>query len=80
MEYNNMMEFTFGGWGPSTDPLFGLGFTAKNVGKTRISGFEFTFNGEGSINDKWGFGILSGFNLSNPISVTLLGLRPRFVW
>ena len=69
MEYNNMMEFTFGGWGPSTDPLFGLGFTAKNVGKTRISGFEFTFNGEGSINDKWGFGILSGFNLSNPISV-----------
>ena len=37
--------------------------------KTRISGFEFTFNGEGSINDKWGFGVLSGFNLSNPISV-----------
>ena len=70
MEYNNMMEFTFGAWGdPATNQLGGLGFRSINVGKTRISGFEFTFNGEGSINENWGFGVLSGFNLSNPISV-----------
>jgi iron complex outermembrane receptor protein len=69
MEYNNMMEFTFGSWGPSTDPMFGLGFSSVNVGKTRISGLEFTFNGEGSINEHWGIGVLSGFNISNPISV-----------
>ena len=70
MEYNNMMEFTFGAWGdPATNQLGGLGFRSINVGKTRISGFEFTFNGEGSLNDKWGFGVLSGFNLSNPVSV-----------
>lgn len=70
MEYNNMMEFTFGAWGdPATNQLGGLGFRSINVGKTRISGFEFTFNGEGSINENWGFGVLSGFNLSNPVSV-----------
>lgn len=69
MEYNNMMEFTFGSWGPSTDPMFGLGFRSVNVGKTRISGLEFTFNGEGSINENWGIGLLSGFNVSNPVSV-----------
>ena len=69
MEYNNMMEFTFGAWGPVTDQLGGLGLRSINVGKTRISGLEFTFNGEGSLSQNWGFGILSGFNLSNPVSV-----------
>ena len=69
MEYNNMMEFTFGAWGPNTDPMFGLGFRSVNVGKTRISGLEFTFNGEGSISEHWDVGILSGVNLSNPTSL-----------
>ena len=60
MEYNNMMEFTFGAWGPITDQLQGLGLRSMNVGKTRISGLEFTFNGEGSLGKKWGFGVLRG--------------------
>ena len=70
MEYNNMMEFTFGQWGnPMTEDLGGIGFSSRNVGTTRIPGFEFTLNGSGSVGENWGFGILSGFTVTNPISV-----------
>ena len=40
MEYNNMMEFTFGQWGPITPPLFGVGFKTINTGKSQIIGTE----------------------------------------
>ncbi|MBM77409.1 MAG: hypothetical protein CL846_02905 [Crocinitomicaceae bacterium] len=69
MEYNDMMEFTFGQWGPTSDPLFGIGFISQNVGTTKIPGFEFTLNGSGSISENFSFAILSGFTWSNPISV-----------
>ncbi len=49
-EYQDMMEFTFGMWGnPFTDPLYGLGFKSKNIGNTRIDGFEITLSGQGNI-------------------------------
>jgi iron complex outermembrane receptor protein len=49
-EYNDMMEFTFGQWGnPAVDPLFGLGFKSKNIGNTRIDGFEISIGGDGKI-------------------------------
>ena len=69
MEYNNMMEFTMGIWGPPSDPLYGLGFSSKNVNKARIPGIELTINGSGSFGKNWSFGILSGFTYSNPFSV-----------
>ena len=50
MQYDDMMEFTFAQWGPS-DPekLYGLGFKSVNVGKTQISGIEFSVTGQGKI-------------------------------
>ena len=57
MEYNNMMEFTFGKFGPDTDELFGIGFKSLNVGKTRIPGIEFTLNGAGDIGDNLNFNL-----------------------
>ena len=42
MQYNDMMEFTFGRWEESTDinRLFGLGFRSINIGTTDIRGIE----------------------------------------
>ena len=45
-----MMEFTFGAWGNLfVDPFFGLGFKSKNIGNTRIDGFEISVGGDGKI-------------------------------
>lgn len=65
MEFNNLMEFTFGQWGPVRPPLFGAGFKTLNTGKSEISGFETTlsFERKGKLN-LTGF---VGFNHSNPI-------------
>ncbi len=48
-EYRNMMEFTFGVYGKVTDPMFGTGFKSKNIGNTRILGFETSFMGQGKV-------------------------------
>ena len=70
MEYDNMMEFTFGQWGnPLTESLGGIGFSSRNVGKTRIPGLELTMNGEGAVGESWSFTILSGVSFSKPYSV-----------
>lgn len=49
LRYNKMMEFSFGQFGPFTAPLLGLGFSAQNVGKTFIPGFEFSAFTSGKI-------------------------------
>jgi outer membrane receptor for ferrienterochelin and colicins len=41
MAFNNMMEFTFGQWGPVAPPLYGAGFKTLNTGKARVRGSEF---------------------------------------
>ncbi|MBT8326738.1 MAG: TonB-dependent receptor, partial [Bacteroidia bacterium] len=46
MEYNNMMEFTFGQWGPIVPPLFGVGFKTINTGRAEIKGFESSISAE----------------------------------
>ncbi len=52
-EYNNMMEFTFGQFGPfisfGSPALMGLGFQSQNIGNTRIRGVELSVMGEGKI-------------------------------
>jgi len=49
-EYSNMVEFTFGQYGnPATDPQYGTGFQARNIGNTRIMGFECSLMGQGKI-------------------------------
>ena len=69
MEYNNMMEFTLGVWGPSEPSSYGLGFSSKNVNKARIPGLEFTINASGLVTDNWSLGLLFGVTYSNPYSV-----------
>ncbi|SVC87663.1 uncharacterized protein METZ01_LOCUS340517, partial [marine metagenome] len=72
MQYDEMMEFTFGPWGdPNTKPVFGLGFKSVNVGKTQISGIEFSTNGQGKINKNLTINILAGYTYMNPISLDL---------
>ena len=49
MEYNDMMEFSFGKWGDTNHGLGGLGFKSINIGNTRIEGMEISVAGEGEI-------------------------------
>ncbi len=72
MQYDDMMEFTFGAWGdPSTAPLGGLGFKSVNVGKTQISGIEISLTGQGKINKNLIINMLAGYTYINPISLEL---------
>lgn len=53
-EYRNMMEFTFGQYGPlvfpyATPSQLGLGFQSQNIGNTRIAGVELSMMGQGKI-------------------------------
>ena len=70
MQYDDMMEFSFGKWGtPPADPFYGLGFKSVNVGKTRIYGTEFTLTGQGKINDNLIINLLAGYTYMNPTSL-----------
>lgn len=70
MEYDDMMEFSFGLWGDSTrlNPL-GVGFKSINVGATRISGAELSFTGEGKLG-QWDLRVMGSYTYINPISLT----------
>lgn len=53
-EYRNMMEFTFGQYGPMTAPYqtpseLGIGFQSKNIGNTRIRGIDVSLMGQGKL-------------------------------
>lgn len=69
-EYDNFIEFTFGQWGnPLTAPLGGIGFKSLNTGQSRVSGFEATVIGTGTIG-KTTLNLLSGYTFTNPVSLT----------
>ncbi|MAW21111.1 MAG: hypothetical protein CMD16_01795 [Flavobacteriales bacterium] len=66
MQYDDMMEFSYGAWGnPITDPLFGLGFKSVNVGTTQISGIEFSTSGQGKVSKDMTINILAGYTFMN---------------
>jgi iron complex outermembrane receptor protein len=44
MNFDNMMEFTFGQWGAALPPNYGAGFKTLNTAKARISGSEITLS------------------------------------
>lgn len=67
-EYKDMMEFTFGKYGSFTDPFFGLGFKSKNIGNTRITGFEIEVVGGGKIG-KTPLTFMGGFTYIEPIAL-----------
>ncbi len=48
-EYHNMMEFTFGLYGPFAPPTYGVGFQSQNIGNTRISGIDVSLLGQGKM-------------------------------
>ena len=69
MQYDDMIEFTFGKWDPTNvnqDSLFGLGFKCVNIGEARISGVEFSVGGSGKIGDM-DLSILGSYTYVNPI-------------
>ncbi|MBL1281135.1 MAG: TonB-dependent receptor [Fluviicola sp.] len=78
-EYSNMMEFTFGAYKPdsiawSLDPnnvgyvSNWFGFQAQNAEKARITGFEVSFNSQGSIGEVE-LTSLIGYTYMNPVSL-----------
>lgn len=69
-EYDRMMEFNFGRWGPNMflDNFFGLGFSSINVGKTRITGIDVSVGGDGKIGNT-NVSIIGGYTYINPISL-----------
>ncbi|GAB1449873.1 hypothetical protein MASR2M44_29100 [Bacteroidota bacterium] len=68
--YDDMMEFNFGYWNTSNFNQFasGLGFKSFNIGRTRISGMDFSLGFEGKTGTiKWQG--LVGYTYSLPIAV-----------
>ena len=66
MQYNDMMEFSFGKWGADDDgQLFGFGFKSVNIGNSRIQGVEVSVAGEGQIG-KTKIQLLGGYTYTNP--------------
>ena len=62
-EYRKMMEFLFAG-----DLNLGLGFQSRNVGNTRIKGFEASVTGQGKIGNL-NASTLVGYTYINPVFV-----------
>ncbi len=68
--YNNMMEFTFGQFGPKSQwnnsaLNYGLGFASQNVGNTRILGSELTGAIQGKVGN-WEIGLVVGYTYIDP--------------
>jgi iron complex outermembrane receptor protein len=71
MQYDDMMEFTFGKWTESRGDtnFYGIGFKSVNVGKTQIYGTEISITGQGKINNLT-INLLAGYTYMLPISLT----------
>ena len=71
MQYDDMIEFTFGQWG-TPDPidpasnLLGLGFKCVNIGEARVSGIETSIGGNGKIGSV-DVSVLGSYTYINPI-------------
>ena len=66
MQYNDMMEFSFGKWGGDDEgQLFGFGFKSVNIGNSTIQGVEVSIAGEGQIG-KTKIQLLGGYTYTNP--------------
>ena len=71
MQYDDMMEFSFGKWGEDLGlaNFGGAGFKSINVGKTQISGIEVSISGQGKINKNTKINLLAGYTYLQPISL-----------
>jgi iron complex outermembrane receptor protein len=71
MQYDDMIEFTFGQWGEfdPIDPmsnLAGFGFKCLNVGKSRVKGAEVSVIGGGNIG-KFDISLMTSYTYVNPV-------------
>ncbi|MEY4927906.1 MAG: hypothetical protein RI894_2342, partial [Bacteroidota bacterium] len=73
-EYQNMMEFTFGGTN-LLSPI--LGFSSTNIGDTRVSGFDITLAGEGKILGK-NTQALIGYTYIDPVFLNWTKINRAF--
>ncbi len=64
-EYQNMMEFSFGGGRPETTNLTNIYFQSVNIGDTRILGFEGSVMGTGKVGPVK-FNVLGGYTYISP--------------
>ncbi len=64
-EYQNMMEFTFGGGKPESTDLNNIYFQSINVGDTRIRGIEASVMGTGTVGPVK-FNVLTGYTFISP--------------
>ena len=73
-EYKNMIEYRFGAYpeDPSAVPTFDdIGFKALNIGTARITGAEFTMNGEGRLGPV-NIGLTGGYTFMNPVDPQII--------
>ncbi len=69
--YTNMMEFTFGQFGPRSSwnnigELLGLGFSAQNIGNIRILGGELLGAISGKVGNDVGMNLIFGYTVIDP--------------
>ncbi|MEE2953787.1 MAG: TonB-dependent receptor [Bacteroidota bacterium] len=72
MEYDDMMEFTFGMLGDTIFwengfPVGGIGFKSLNIGGTQISGIELSIAGSGKLTKDIEINVLAGYTYIKPI-------------
>ena len=66
MEYDDMMEFSFGKWSNEGEGIIpGFGFKSINIGNTRIEGMEISWGGEGKIGQTE-ITIMGGYTFTSP--------------
>ena len=68
-DFDDFIEYTFGWWGTSNNPLQSLGFRSINTGKARVTGLEWSTMGEGAMGP-WKVQWLIGQTFLNPYSLT----------
>jgi len=70
--YTDFIEFSFGKWGDTSQPLAGLGFMSLNTGESQVRGGEISIMGQmkWGDDDKHSIDLLAGYTYTNPISLT----------
>jgi iron complex outermembrane receptor protein len=69
MQYDDMMEYSFGFWKNQSNENVGLGFKSVNVGKTQIEGIEISISGQGKFYKNTKLNLLMGYTYMNSQSL-----------
>ena len=72
MEYEHMVEFTFGVWTPDSvqvPTIQDIGFKTLNIGHARISGIDMGISGSGLVG-KYQLTLFAGYTYTNPLDLS----------